>query len=167
MEMAMDDLSPSETLKPAVLIFTGNDTPLECLQPILWGLEEEGVPVSVQHVSTGTAGQRAWQAARRSPLNVGLGLDCGSRIAALHHKDLPASEPLLTISEAELKPERLRRLGANAAKLAKGDPLLLGTPFPQNGQGCLLSFQDWPRERLIALVAAIALTLVEHHRMDK
>ena len=62
-------------------------------------------------------------AADGSPLNVGIAVSGTDRAVALHHRDLAASQPLFVLRPAELEPALLRRLGANAARLVKGNPL--------------------------------------------
>jgi Dehydratase medium subunit len=59
-------------------------------------------------------------------LNVGIGVSEARRAVALHHRDLPASQPLFVLGATDLAPTPLRRLGANAARLVKGDPLAVG-----------------------------------------
>jgi hypothetical protein len=62
-------------------------------------------------------------AADGSPLDVGIAVSSTDRAVALHHRDLAASQPLFVLHAAELEPAPLRRLGANAARLVKGNPL--------------------------------------------
>jgi Dehydratase medium subunit len=93
------------------------------LQPILWGLEEEGIPAEIQPSVAGTVTELARLAADGSPLNVGIAVSGTDRTVALHHRDLAASEPLFVLGPAELAPALLRRLGANAARLVKGNAL--------------------------------------------
>lgn len=107
--------------KPAVQILAqeGDDS----LDPVLWGLEEEQIPAQVEIASDGDAEALAFRAAHMSALNVGIGLDAGRHKAALHHRDLPAGRPLFKLEGAAMGSAALRRLGLNAARLAKGDPL--------------------------------------------
>lgn len=115
--------APLPERKPAVQILARGAAAR--LDPVLWGLEEEGIPALV-----GDAGRvedaeaLAFEAARMSALNVGIGLDAAA--AVLYHRDLPAGRPLFRLDGARLTPPALRRLGLNAARLVKGDPLELG-----------------------------------------
>lgn len=114
----------SETDRPiAVWIVGPHPLPDGLLQPILWGLEEEGIPAETQPSAAGTVAELAKLAADGSPLDVGIGVSGADRAVALHHRDLAAAEPLFVLRGAELEPALLRRLGANAARLVKGNPL--------------------------------------------
>jgi hypothetical protein len=44
---------------------------------------------------------------------------------ALHHRDLPADQPLFVLRLREVGAAELRRLGVNAARLVKSEPLVL------------------------------------------
>jgi len=101
------------------------------LQPVFWGLEEEGIPVDVQEVSRGSVVALAKEAAQMSPLNVGLAVSGAEQSVVLHHRDLPADQPLFVIDLRAASLPELRRLGMNAARLVKGEPLLLkNNPVP-------------------------------------
>jgi hypothetical protein len=114
----------SQTDRPvAVLIVGRQPLPDDLLQPILWGLEEEGIPAETQPSAAGTVAEMAKLAADESPLDVGIAVSDTDRAVALHHRDLAASQPLFVLRAAELEPALLRRLGANAARLVKGNPL--------------------------------------------
>lgn len=89
------------------------------LRELRAGLEEEGVPCRLRVVA-GDAATIAWEAARASPVSVGLGLDADA--ACLHLPQLPPEQPLLR-TPVDHVPERLRALGHNAARLVKGAPL--------------------------------------------
>jgi hypothetical protein len=107
----------------AVWIVGPHPLPVGLLQPILWGLEEEGIPADTQLSAVGTVAEMARLAAEGSPLNVGIAVSETERAVALQHRDLAASEPLFVLRAGELEPALLRRLGANAARLVKGNPL--------------------------------------------
>ena len=83
------------------------------------GIEEEGVPWVVRSDATGDAASVAHEAAKESPLKIGVSV-IDDRIV-VHHKQLPAERPLFDAEE--VSPETARRLGSNAARLAKGTPL--------------------------------------------
>jgi hypothetical protein len=114
----------SELRKPAVcvLIVRGRSTDLE---PVFWGMEEEGIPYEVQESSSGEVVGVAKEAAHMSPLNVGIAYDGTKGTIALHHRDLKPDEPLFVLNLREVKPGELRRLGINAARLVKSEPLVL------------------------------------------
>jgi hypothetical protein len=123
----MRDTSPLARVerKPAVIILAVKPTPAETIAPILWGLEEEGVPAELHEVAGGEAEALAKEAADRSPLNVGIGINLNKLMVSLHHRNLPLERPLFTLRSAELHPAPLRMLGKNAARLVKGEPLVL------------------------------------------
>jgi hypothetical protein len=113
--------------KPAVWIFTVHPVSEETIEPILWGLEEEGIPAELRAApeeSVETVETVAKRAADGSPLNVGIGIGGIERIAVLHHRDLPRERPLFSLGAVEIQPMCLRRLGVNAARLVKGEPLV-------------------------------------------
>jgi hypothetical protein len=111
--------------QPVVIILAVKPAPAETIAPILWGLEEEGVPAELYEVAAGEAAALAKEAAERSPLNVGIGINLNNSIVCLHHRNLPLERPLFTLRSADLQPAPLRALGKNAARLVKGDPLVL------------------------------------------
>jgi len=123
----MRDLSPFSRIerKPVVIILAVQPAPEETIAPILWGLEEEGVPAVLYEVASGEAEALAKEAATRSPLNVGIGINLDNLTISLHHRNLPLERPLFTLRSTDLKPSHLQVLGTNAARLVKGDPLVL------------------------------------------
>ena len=121
----MADYAPmSETHRPAVsvLIVRGRSADL---QSVFFGMEEEGIPFEVQELSAGEAVAVAKEAAHISPLNVGIGFDGTKGTIALHHRDLRADEPLFVVNLHDATPGELRKLGINAARLVKSEPLVL------------------------------------------
>lgn len=111
--------------KPVIVILAAGPAPAKTSAPILWGLEEEGVPAELYEVADDEAGALAKEAAERSPLNVGIGINLNDLVISLHHRNLPLERPLFTLRNAELQPSHLRVLGKNAARLVKGEPLVL------------------------------------------
>jgi len=110
---------------PAVWIFKVRSVLPDFFQPVLWGLEEEGIPFEIREVDGGSSlVDLAKQAADGSPLNVGIGVD-GRGEVVLHHHDLPAATPLFSLAAEPTQAEPLRHLGTNAARLVKGQPLIL------------------------------------------
>lgn len=115
---------PSELdRRVAVWIAAPQPLPEDVLAPILWGLEEEGIPAEIQPASAGSVAEMAKRAADGSPLNVGIAVSGAERAVALHHRDLAADRPLFVLRPPALQTPQLRRLGANAARLVKGNPL--------------------------------------------
>lgn len=120
----MPDYSPmSEERRPTVriLAFQPEQHHLQC---VLWGLEEEGIPAEVAPASRESAVGLGKQGAQMSPLNVGIGVNGVEGLVVLHHRDLPPGQPLFRLPTREVSPMELRRLGANAARLVKGEPLI-------------------------------------------
>ena len=111
---------------PAIWIFKARSVLTDSFQPVLWGLEEEGIPFEIREVSNGPIVDLAKQAADGSPLNVGIGIG-GSGEVILHHHDLPTETPLFSLTTRPWQPVRLRHLGINAARLVKGQPLVFGS----------------------------------------
>lgn len=103
---------------PAIVISTIGDA-LSDWQEVLLGIEEEGIPFVIQRQSAGDVVQSAWQAARLSPLLVGIA--CDKETLVVHYKNLPTSAPLFTLTYHQNSLDR-RSTGNNAARLVKGIP---------------------------------------------
>jgi hypothetical protein len=111
--------------KPAILILSDSSSAARGLtEPVLWGIEEEGVPYEIRKASNESATELAKQAANSSALNVGIAISEAGEIV-LHHRDLAAGAPLFAFSAGSLQSRDLRRLGTNAARLVKRQPLVL------------------------------------------
>ncbi len=111
--------------KPAVLILSAQSVQTNRIEPVLWGIEEEGVPYEMLGVVPAeSATELAKKAAQNSALNVGIAMNEAGEIV-LHHRDLPVGMPLFAFPPEVLRPQQLRRLGTNAGRLAKGQPLVL------------------------------------------
>lgn len=108
---------------PAIWIFKARSVLTDSFQPVLWGMEEEGIPFEIREVSNGPIIDLAKQAADGSPLNVGIGIG-GSGKVILHHHDLPTETPLFSLTTKPWQPVSLRRLGINAARLVKRQALV-------------------------------------------
>ena len=111
---------------PAIWIYKARSVLTDSFQPVLWGLEEEGIPFEIREVSNGPIVDLAKQAADGSPLNVGIGMGESGEVI-LHHHDLPTETPLFSLTTRPWQPVRLRHLGINAARLVKGQPLVFGS----------------------------------------
>ena len=120
----MDAGPTSSDEKTAVLIFGLKPLDQDIVKCILWGLEEEGIPAELTEVSSGSAEDLAKQAADRSPLNVGIGINGMEEVVVLQHRDLPKEKPLFSVGIDDSDLEQLRNIGVNAARLVKGDPLV-------------------------------------------
>ena len=118
---AVSQLSQQE--RPAVWIFACPPVPEGIVWAILCGLEEEGIPAELRNVPEGLAEALAKQAADGSPLAVGIGVSGIDKVVALRLRELPSGRPLFELSAETCGFEQLRRVGANAARLVKGDPL--------------------------------------------
>jgi hypothetical protein len=138
--------------QPAVWIVKARSAAAESFQSVLWGLEEEGIPYQVREAGDGPPVALAKQAADSSPLNVGISIG-GRGEVILHHQDLPEEAPLFEVSSGRGRLLRLRHLGINAARLVKGQPLILGDEKDSNAE-----FEDSPadsRDELTDLVDRI------------
>ena len=72
------------------------------LQPVFWGMEEEGIPFEVQEVPRGEAVGR-WPKKRptcRRLMSVSASKGAKGMLA-LHHRDLPADHPLFVLKLRE------------------------------------------------------------------
>jgi hypothetical protein len=111
--------------KPAILILSDSSAAArEIREPVLWGIEEEGVPYEIRKAWNESATEMAKQAANGSGLNVGIAISEAGEIV-LHHRDLAGGAPLFAFSAESLQSRDLRRLGTNAARLVKRQPLVL------------------------------------------
>lgn len=120
----MAEQSPmADDRRPTVRILTCGFNGQQ-LEPILWGLEEDGIPADIQKGPNDGAVALAKQAAHMSPLNVGIGISGIDGKLALHHRDLAADRPLVALDTTIATFAQLRLLGTNAARLVKGEPLL-------------------------------------------
>jgi len=116
--------SSYESRRPAVCLVAVRAKGID-LEPVLWGLEEEGIPVEMQEAAQGKSVGLAKEAAHASPLNVGIAVSGVEQTIVLHHRDLPADQPLFVIDLRSAPVKELRRLGINAARLVKAEPLVL------------------------------------------
>lgn len=120
----MEGHLPKEAVLPVVLVYAAPPVSEKNLAPILWGLEEEGIPGKVREYPKAPVEALAGQAAEDSPLGVGIGVNGMAGVAVLHHRDLLAHGPLFTLKEQAFESAGLRRLGVNAARLVKRMPLV-------------------------------------------
>ena len=107
-------------LKPTIHVHTGS---LEAaiLTQVLYGIEEEQIPVQLVISDQIDAVSVAHQAALQSPLLVGVAVINDEVV--VHYRNLSPTSPLFHIRRAGAKDnESLRHIGANAARLVKGVP---------------------------------------------
>ena len=117
--------------RPAIWVLFSRPRQEEVERIVLLGLEEEGIPAEVRASEQDEpAGVLARHAALGSALNVGIGICGADSTVALHHRELPAERPLVELTVRDCNSTDLRRLGANAARLVKGNPLLFPEPGP-------------------------------------
>lgn len=112
--------------RPVIVVLTAGGA---VEREVLAGIEEEGVPYSVLTTdSDATASDLARQAALRSPLRVGVGID-GRGDVCVHHDQL--ADPLPELSSGAADAELARLLGHNAARIVVGLPLKPDSRFGQ------------------------------------
>ena len=108
--------------KPSILIMTEQGKIDNQWNQVLWGIEEEGIPFQIKQANSEySIEENAYEAAHQSALSVGIA--CSNNEIVIHYKNLQQQQPLFrTNSNATTKPEQLRNLGSNAARLVKGIP---------------------------------------------
>lgn len=109
-----------ETPRPEIKVFYSGNKGLEnIVEQITLGIEEEGIPFVVEERKDQTdPTYLAYKAAESSRLGVGIGV--GESIV-LHFIKLNQDQPLFTIP-VTTDQEKLRKIGANGARLIKGNP---------------------------------------------
>ena len=108
---------------PVIVVLSAGAGPV--LREVLAGIEEEGVPYSVERGSAGdvatSAVDLARRAARRSPLHVGVGVGASGDVC-VHHDKLDEVVAELCSGDAA-HPDAARILGHNAARIVVSLPL--------------------------------------------
>ena len=104
---------------PRIGVCVNQATSDDALTPLLWGMEEEGVPAAVERCPEIDPLALAQRAARSSRLGVGVGLSLG--YAVVTTDKLPAQRLYLALAAGT--PQQIRTLGANAARLVRRVPL--------------------------------------------
>ena len=108
-------------VRPVVLIYLDNRSSTEDIQFVLYGMEEEKIPYSLEQKNFSTATEAAYVAANTSSLNVGIGYV--NNEVVLHYKNLAPETPYQSIQRVVTCPPLiLKNFGANAARLVKGVP---------------------------------------------
>ncbi|MCJ7501152.1 glycerol dehydratase reactivase beta/small subunit family protein [bacterium] len=144
---------------PAVHIHGTGPSGSSTVESILLGLEEEGVPAEVFEAGQGPAARIAKKAADNSPLSVGIGVDDSQGVVVLHHRDLPEEKPLFILGPGVLAASPLRNLGANAARLVKGNPMINATD--SDGKADAYSPIKLSQEQLEQLVREAVAIIVQ------
>jgi propanediol dehydratase-reactivating factor small subunit len=93
----------------------------EALREICAGIEEEGMHSRTIALEATDATALAYEAAARSPLLVGVGVEQGE--LCVHVAALPADTPLERRRASSSEPACQRHVGHNAARFAKAMPL--------------------------------------------
>ncbi len=107
--------------KPAIVLHHARCAPAAVLREVAAGAEEEGVPLRVQAVSGDGEVELGHTAALDSRLSVGVGVSAAGGVA-VHHAQLPADRPALSVPDGEA-PD-WRRAGRVAARVVTGLPLV-------------------------------------------
>lgn len=108
-------------VKPVIIFSYAKEVNQEIIQPILNGLEEEGIPFLLEEKEIMNINAEAYVGAVASSLQVGI--CCDEEIIVIHHKNLKEDEPYMMLTRYQTRPkEQLKNFGANAARLVKGIP---------------------------------------------
>ncbi len=151
--------------KPAVYIYGTGLSGARIVEKILLGLEEEGVPAKIFEAKQGSPENMAKQAADRSPVGVGVGVDEDREFVVLHHRDLPEKTPLFILGPGPLEETPLRNLGANAARLVKGNPMILADGSDGKPDAfCPIKFSREQLEQLVKEAIAKIDGLAKSHQ---
>ena len=100
--------------KPTILLYATEHISEDILKPVLYGIEEEGLPVVIESHS-GTHRTLADLASRNSALSVGIGVD--DEAIVLTYKNIPTHQFIYRLTGYAQFPDSLRTLGVNAARL--------------------------------------------------
>ncbi len=107
--------------QPVILVRLLADCDAGLWQQVFYGIEEEGIPFLLQTASGNDMVSAAYDAAQRSPLQVGIACDRNDMV--VHFKNLQPVTPLFRLAKPlEQRGDVLRGLGNNAARLVKGLP---------------------------------------------
>lgn len=105
---------------PRVFVWCIGEELPDPVEYIEYGLEEEGVSWAVQSGFDGDGVPVAYDASVSSPLKIGVSVTPDQRVV-VHHRQLPDDDPMFDVTRVTT--ETARKLGSNAARLAKGTPL--------------------------------------------
>ena len=107
--------------KPTIICYVSDRlSDSKALDTILYGAEEEGIPVEIEKKSGDNAFEMALAASKASVLLIGIGVSSSEGVVnyAKLPKDKPIDHAALNAGE-----DALRQLGCNAARMAKRVPL--------------------------------------------
>lgn len=106
---------------PSILVYCSKDIQnKDEINEILWGIEEEGIPYIIENVEDDQYKNLAHLASLVSKLGVGVGIDKDKNIALTFNK--LSTEKYLFCAKLEDSKDKLRKLGANSARLVKNMP---------------------------------------------
>ena len=117
-----DKKSETNDELPRIIVRCIGKDEISEVEYIEYGIEEEGVPWTVQQGYEGDSTVVAHSAAADSPLKVGVSITPELRVV-VHHQQLDSDAPVFDISKVTA--ETARKLGSNSARLAKGTPFKL------------------------------------------
>lgn len=114
--MRMDYDSP----KPEIKVIHNKETTCQnVINQVLYGIEEEGLPYSVEQSDETNPVELAFRGAELSHLGVGIGITDNEVV--LHFIKLKEDQPLFKIPTYS-EESTLRAIGSNAARLVKRMP---------------------------------------------
>ncbi|WP_336249360.1 glycerol dehydratase reactivase beta/small subunit family protein [Stomatohabitans albus] len=116
----MDRRIPTE--RPSIALLVQHGITEDALNPVLYGAEEEGVPITLGRIDSQDTFAIAHQAATQAQLDIGVGIS--GHMAIITTRRLPQNRPYL-ITGFGVDPEADRAIGANAARLVKRTPLVM------------------------------------------
>ena len=106
--------------KPEIKVLHSNRPSLRCVvEQVINGIEEEGLPYSIEINEELNSVELAYRGAELSHLGVGIGVT--EKEVVLHFIKLKENEPLFMIPSFSDE-ETLRALGSNAARIVKRMP---------------------------------------------
>ncbi len=106
-------------MKPDICVKCSQNYSQEVLRTVLLGMEEEGIPYHMGEAEQKDATALAWDAAQESRLDVGVGVD--DKNVVLGFAKLKPEKPLFSVAVLAGE-EKIRDIGANAARLVKRMP---------------------------------------------
>ena len=116
--MNINDLKAA---KPSIKLYYSEQlADKKVIESILYGAEEEGIPVEVVGSSERDFLNLAHKASMDSNLSTGIGVN--DTMAAVHYGKLPIHSPVFQVS-VNAGEDALRKVGSNGARLVKRLPL--------------------------------------------
>lgn len=113
---------PQASDPPAIVVaYRPHPDCAQALHEVCAGIEEEGLHFRAVELEAADAAELAYEAAMRSELLVGVGIDVGE--LCVHFAALPADAPLERLRVVSNEPACQRHVGHNAARLVKVMPL--------------------------------------------